>query len=342
MAVTIRQIAAAAGVSRGTVDRVLHNRPGVKPEIAEHVRKIADDLGFLPNRAGKILAARKQPIKIGCFLPGVGNLFFDDVVKGYRKAEAELADFGVSLVVKSVRGYDAQTHIDSIGELVAQGCSALCLSTLDIPRIRDTVNGLIDSGIPVVAVNTDLSHTRRLCYVGCDYLQAGRTAAGLLSLMPPRETLNLLIVTGSLNMKGHNERIRGFSTTLRKKGVAYRLVDVFESLDNDDYAYEMALKTLKEHPEINCVYIVAAGVAGVCRAIVELGRQKKLTVLSYDEIEPTRQLIRDGVIDFTIGQEPAEQGYRAIQILFDYFMSDRRLAPKNHITETVIKIKENL
>ena len=342
MAVTIRQIAAAAGVSRGTVDRVLHNRPGVKPEIAEHVRKIADDLGFLPNRAGKILAARKQPIKIGCFLPGIGNLFFDDVVKGYRKAEAELADFGVSLVIKNVRGYDAQIHIDSIAELAAQGCSALCLSTIDIPRIRDTVNSLIDSGLPVVAVNTDLSHTKRLCYVGCDYLQAGRTAAGLLSLMSPREALKLLIVTGSLNMKGHNERIRGFSTTLRKNGVPYRLVDVFESLDNDDYAYEMTLKTLKEHPEINCVYIVAAGVAGICRAVTELGRQKKLTVLSYDEIESTRQLIRDGVIDFTIGQEPVEQGYRAIQILFNYFMSDRRLSPKNHITETVIKIKENL
>lgn len=342
MAVTIRQIAAAAGVSRGTVDRVLHNRPGVKPEIAEHVRRIADDLGFLPNRAGKILASRKQPIRVGCFLPGVGNLFFDDVVRGYRRAEAELSDFGVSLVIKNIRGYDAKTHIAAISSLAAGGCSALCVSTIDIPEIRRTVNGLVDSGIPVVAVNTDLSHTKRLCYVGCDYLQAGRTAAGLLSLMSPREPLNLLIATGSLNMKGHNERIRGFSSTLRKKEIPYRLVDVFESQDNDDHAYEMTRGALLAHPEINCVYIVAAGVSGVCRAIVELGRQRDILVLSHDEIEPTRRLIRDGVIDFTIGQEPEEQGYRAIQILFDYFMSDRRSSPKNYITRTVIKILENL
>lgn len=342
MAVTIRQIAAAAGVSRGTVDRVLHNRPGVKPEIAEHVRRIADDLGFLPNRAGKILAARKQPIRIGCFLPGIGNLFFDDVIKGYRMAESELADFGVSLVIKNIRGYDAKAHIDAIGELASQGCSALCLSTIDIPHIRDTVNGLIDSGIPVVAVNTDLSHTKRLCYVGCDYLQAGRTAAGLLSLASSRDELNLLIVTGSLNMKGHNERIRGFSSTLRKDKVSYRLVDVFESQDNDDYAYEMTRRALLAHPEVNCVYIAAAGVSGVCRAIVELSRQKDIFVLSYDETEPTRRLIQDGVINFTIGQEPVEQGYRAIQILFDYFMNDRRSSPKNYITQNVIKIAENL
>lgn len=342
MAVTIKQIATAAGVSRGTVDRVLHNRPGVKPEIAEHVRKIANSLGYFPNRAGKMLAARKQPIKIGCFLPGVGNLFFDDVIKGYRKAEAELADFGISLVIKSISGFDEQEHINSINYLVEQGCSALCLSTIDIPKIHDLVNQLVDSGIPVVAVNTDLSHTKRLCYVGCNYLEAGSTAAGLLSLMSPKETLNLLIVTGSLHMKGHNDRIRGFASTLRKKSVPYRLIDVFESQDNDEHAYEMAMKVLTKHPEINCVFIAAAGVIGVCRAIEQLSLEHKLIVVSYDEIEPTRQLIRKGVIDFTIGQEPVEQGYRAIQILFNYFISDKRLSPEDHITKTVIKIKENL
>ncbi len=51
MPATIKQIAAAAGVSRGTVDRVLHNRSGVKPEIAVHVRQIAKDLCHYPLRA---------------------------------------------------------------------------------------------------------------------------------------------------------------------------------------------------------------------------------------------------------------------------------------------------
>ena len=53
MSVTIKDIAAAAGVSRGTVDRVLHKRMGVNPEVAQRVRLIADELGFAPNMAGK-------------------------------------------------------------------------------------------------------------------------------------------------------------------------------------------------------------------------------------------------------------------------------------------------
>lgn len=341
MAVTIRQIAAVAGVSRGTVDRVLHNRPGVKPEIAEHVRRIAADLGFEPNRAGKILAAKKRPIRIGCFLPGEGNAFFEDVVKGFRKAEQEFSDFGVSVEVRSVGGYDVAAHAGAIEDLVKEGCAALCVCAADVPEVRAAVNRVVDAGVPVVAVNTDLTDTKRLCYVGCDYLEGGRTAAGLLCLMAV-DRLNLLIVTGSLKMRGHNERIRGFSRTLRERGVPYRLVEVFESLDNDEHAYRMTREALLAHQDINCVYVTAAGVAGVCRAVSQLREPGTLHVLTYDVIDSTKQWVRDGVIDFTIGQEPEEQGYRAIALLFDYFVNDRSAPPPDYITQTVIKIRENL
>lgn len=341
MAVTIRQIAAAAGVSRGTVDRVLHDRPGVRPEIARHVRQIAEELGFEPNRAGKILAARKQPIRVGCFLPSIGNAFFADVIAGFHAAEADYADFGLSLELREAQGYEPRIHLEAIRRLAKEGCAALCLSTVDTPEIRACVDELAEAGIPVVAVNTDLTKTKRLCYVGCDYRKAGRTAAGLLALMA-HERLNLLIVTGSMNVKGHNQRVQGFSRALREKNTAYEVIDVYESLDNDEHAYRMTMEALRLHPETNCIYIVAAGVSGVCRAVVEMGRQKELRILCHDEVEATRRLMRDGVIDFTIGQEPWKQGYCSVQTLFDYFMDDKRTVPKDVITGTVIKIQENL
>lgn len=339
--VTIKKIAEIAGVSRGTVDRVLHGRAGVNPDVAEHVRKIADSLGYEPNRAGKILAARKQPLKIGCFLPGVGNVFFDEVIGGFQRAAAEFRDFGVSVEISSVGGYDAGTHIQAIRGLVDAGCAALCVSTVDVPEIRAYISEIGGAGIPVVAVNTDISDSERLCYVGCDYLKCGDTAAGLFALIAP-ERMELLIVTGSLKVKGHNDRIRGFSRTLRQKGIPYRLVDIVESQDSDETAYHAAMRAFRENPQINCVYIAAAGAAGVCSAIAECGLQAGIRVAAHDEIEGTKRLLRQGAIDFTIGQEPEEQGYRAIELLFKYFMGNRRTVPDNHITGTIIKIKENI
>ena len=133
MAVTIKEIAAAAGVSRGTVDRVLHNRKDVKPEVAEKIRALADSLGYVPNKAGKILAARRQFIRLGCMLPDVDNPFFEKVIQGFRRAEAELQDYGVTVEILHLRGFDEAAHLSALRSLRSAAYNGLCLTTLDVP-----------------------------------------------------------------------------------------------------------------------------------------------------------------------------------------------------------------
>lgn len=344
MAITIKQIAVKAGVSRGTVDRVLHNRGGVKPDIAEHVRMIAQELGYKPNRAARLLAARKQPVKIGCMLPAIGNPFFDEVIKGIYLAREELADFGVTVCVKQIRGYDTQEHMQAIRELVErEKCNALCLSTIDTPEIRAYVNRVCAQDIPVVAFNTDLTDTKRICYVGTNYFNGGSTAAGLLASVVKDEKQRILVFTGSLRMKGHNERLQGFTQTLGDRRVPYEIMDIFETQDSDEVAHAKALMALSRHNNINCIYMVAAGAAGVCRAVEESGLTgADIVMIANDAVPSTKEYLRKGIIRFTICQEPVLQGYRAVQRVFDYIMGDEAGAQQDWFTDTVIKVKENL
>ena len=78
---TIKEIAAIAGVSRGTVDRVLNNRGSVNPDTARKINEVAKALDYRPNKAGLVLAAQKKKLKLGVILFSTNNPFFADVLK---------------------------------------------------------------------------------------------------------------------------------------------------------------------------------------------------------------------------------------------------------------------
>ncbi|HAF84996.1 MAG TPA: transcriptional regulator [Sphaerochaeta sp.] len=341
MAVTIKDIAREAGVSRGTVDRVLHNRSGVKPEVSQRVRSIASEMGFSPNRAGKVLAARKQPIRFGCLLPSIGNPFFDDLMMGFHLAEKELADFGVSVDILQVKSFDKDIHLKAIAKMKANNYQGLCITSIDVPEVKEAIDAIIASGVPVVTVNTDITATGRMCYVGPDYYHGGRTAAGLLSMITQQE-LSLLVVTGSFNIKGHNERIKGFTEGLEEHGIPFEVVCTLESLDDDNHAFVMTERCLEKNPMINTIFIAAGGVKGVCNAVTDKPRQKPIRIMSFDDVPATKALVKQGVISFTLCQEPRQQGYVSIQKLFSYLMSEGKTPLEDTITKTIIKIPENI
>lgn len=341
LAVTIKDIARESGVSRGTVDRVLHNRNGVNPEVAQRVRSIASEMGFFPNRAGKVLAARKQPIRFGCLLPSIGNPFFDDLMVGFHLAEKELADFGVSVDILQVKSFDKTIHLKAIEKMRANNYQGLCITSLDVPEVKEAIDAITASGVPVVTVNTDITATGRMCYVGPDYYHGGRTAAGLLSMITQQE-LSLLVVTGSFNIKGHNERINGFTEGLEEHAVPFQVVCTLESLDDEEHAFLMTKSCLEKNPRINTIFIAAGGVKGVCKAVTDKPRQKPIRILSFDDVPTTKALVKQGIISFTLCQEPRQQGYVSIQKLFSYLMSEGKMQLEDTITKTIIKIPENI
>lgn len=348
--VTIKDIAEKTGFSRGTVDRALHGRTGVNQETVEKIKMEAQAMGYKANVAGVLLAARKKPTLIGCLLSDYGNEFFADVISGLTDACDQLAVYGVTLSIRHIQGFSEAVHLAAIDSLVAEGCSGLLLATINSDGVRRKINSLIEKGIPVSCINTDVPGSKRLFYVGTDYYQSGATMGGLLALMEKhrvrKEVKNILVFTGSFEIFGHNERIRGFEEGMKTHGIDYRILCLEQVMDNNEVSYRLASEQLQRHPEADVIYIVAAGVSGVCRALIESGREKGIDVFSFDDVPSTVPYLEQGVIDATVTQMPYDQGYQGVKRLFDAIIAvhgpDRKMSGESLVLPPIICIKENL
>ena len=336
---TIREIAELAGVSRGTVDRVLNDRGSVNPTTAALVRDIAQKLDYKPNRAGIALAAQRKNLKPGVLLFDTGNLFFEDVWKGVEEKAEELAGYNCSVLSRRV-GFSAQAQADAIRELEDCFIDGLVLTPFNDPMIVAHIDRLAEKGIPVITTNTDILGSRRLAFVGSDFYRCGQTAAGLMRLMTSGE-INVGIVTGSSQVLCHTDRIKGFCDTIASRYPQIHVTETIENSDDEFESYDKTLDLLTRRPELNALYFTAGGVYGGCRAI-RSQKRTDIRVISYDKTPTTRELVEQDIVSATICQQPRRQGSQPLQLLFDYLVTGEKPEREYYYTAVDIRIRENL
>lgn len=336
---TIKEIAALAGVSRGTVDRVLNHRGDVNPQTEEKIMKIVRALDYKPNKAGIVLAAQKKNLKLGVVLLGVGNPFFDDVLAGVHEKAEELAGYNCSVLIRQTE-YSLQQQLDAIDALLSEGVSGLAISPYNDSAVRRKIDTLCHEGIPVVTLNTDIENASRLAYVGSNFYRSGETAGGLMCLMAKGE-VHVGIISGSQNILCHTERIAGFAHTIASHP-NIRIVDTVNNNDDDQVSFELTKKLLSDHPEINAFYFTAGGVYGGCKAIEASARANDTVVITNDLVPTTREYMEKGLIAATICQQPFQQGSLPLTILFACLATGETPASENNYVDVDIRIRENL
>ena len=341
MSISIREIAKIAGVSRGTVDRALNDRPGIKPEIKHRILQIARDHGYRSNRAGLMLGLRKKPLCFGIQMPSEGNPFFDDVIKGIQTAADELADFGLRIHLMTMKGFSVEKQLSQIRALIDEGIQGLIFVPIDHPDIAALLQELDNKQIPVITFNNDIEKGNHLTYIGNDYIASGRTAAGILGMIADGRTFNTLILTGSIQVLGHNQRINGFNQVIRQYYPHIHITDILECQDDDKLAYQQVKEALQQQPDLQALYLTAGGTAGACTAIADMGLAGKVKIVSFDLTEKTKTFLQQGAITATIEQQPFEQGYRPVKVMFDYLLDGSR-PPSRLLTHNTILIREHM
>lgn len=337
--VTMKRIAELCGVSRGTVDRVLHGRGRVSEETAANIRRIADELGYQPNPAGKALAAQRQQPRVTVILPSEGNPFFDEVIRGLETAAEAYRSYGLAMKLRTMKGYDAKKQCEALA-LAREEADAVIINPMDVPEVRTAVDALVAAGKFVVTLNNDLPGSKRHCYVGSDYRNGGQTACALLEAFTHGQA-RIGVVLGSSCAVGHRERLAGFRERMqRAPGLC--IVGEVENEDDEICSFERTRQLLEQHPDITALFLVAGGVYGACRAVMELPEADRPVVLAFDSVPSTVEMMRRGIIRAILYQHPYRQGHRAMELVFDKLVRGVQPDRETFIMKHEIKLLENL
>ncbi len=338
---TIKDVAEKAGVSRGTVDRVLNHRGNVHPETEKRILEVMKELNFTPNKAGMALAAQKKKYCIGIILFSKKNPFFDRVLDGFQDKAQELAFYGCSIYVQRV-AYDPQAQLSAIEACRSRSVDGLILTPYNDPLIHRQIQVLTDDGIPVMTVNSDIEDTSRLCYVGSDYYKSGRAAAFLMDQFT-EGNVYAGIINGDQKILCHKQRMAGFSDYL-KDDPRFQILDRGDNYDDDLRSQVLVEAMLEKHPRINALFFTAAGVYGGCKAVQSIMEKtgRRFTVITFDEVPTTVELIRKGIVSATICQEPYWQGAKSLELMFEKLSTEDFVPEDSYYGKLSVQVKETL
>lgn len=284
----MKEIALQAGVGLATVDRVLHQRPGVRPATRRRVEQACAELERQQQQVG--LKGRRFMIDLVMEAPMRFTRIVRDAL-GVAMRQAHPAVF---------RARDHLAETMSVADLVAvldaiarRGSHGVLLKAPDVPAITEAVKRLLARGIPVVTLATDLKNVPRHAYVGLDNRCAGETAAYLMAQWLGPESVDVLVSSSGQRFQGEDERIHAFLHALAADRPSCRVhvLDAGQGLHGPTAAAVGQL--LLKEPSVSAVYSVGGANAAILSAFDLAGRRCR-PFIGHDLDEENLSLLRSG------------------------------------------------
>ena len=319
-AVGIKEIAKAAGVSIGTVDRALHSRAGISAATRTKIVRMAEQLGYRPNLSARHLKLSRQR-KISVHLPQEIASFFDALRGGIRQAAVWLQP-PLEVEFHAYPGM-GRGEVESISAVLDGPCDGVILAPSSLSKIGPLIRKATMRNIPVVCVATDAPGTERLTAISADPFTSGAIVAELLTRVR-KGTGETAIITGDLATFDHSEKVRGFRSMLADLGSAISLIEVAETHDDYAEAYRQTCQLLERHPGVSGIYVSTANSLGVIKALEENGRLGKVAIVVTDLFPELLPLIRNGHVLATLYQRPLTQGRMAFEVLHRFIVEGVR------------------
>lgn len=310
---TLVDVADVAGVSLATVDRVFNHRPGVSPRTAERVEQALVRLGYRPDPAA-VRLARGIQYQFCFVLPAGTNSFMNLLAGQVERTLIALADqqaygdivradvFDPNALAETLRGLNGRYH-------------GVATVALDHPLVRDAINALVDSGVSVVTLVSDVPNSRRHRFVGIDNSAAGRTAGTLMGRFAGSRNGSVGMIAGSLALRDHVERMFGFQQVIGSEYPSLQALPALEGRDDTDRCRVVAAKLLAEQPELVGIYSIGAGNRGIADALKAAGRDRDVIFIGHELTDHSRRYLMQGTMAAIINQDPGHEARSAARIL---------------------------
>lgn len=311
MSITITQIAKLAGVSRGTVDRVIHQRGRVAPEVEKRIRDIMDEIEK-------------------------GNPFFQLIHSGMKEAISQFRDYPISVDFRHINGVDEEEYLNVLDELESK-VNALIIAGLQTKRIVEKVNQIAKK-IPVMTLNIDLEDSYRIGFIGIDDYKAGTCLAGLAHNLT-RSGENILILSGSKTIHSQSQRVNGFLDTM-KQYPEILLINVIYTEDKLEISNKL-LKEMLSKKYYKTIVMVDSWLANAGEVIAQTGYDD-INIFGFDLMPQNKEALKQGKVTYIIDQSAYMQSYECVHKVCEHLIYGTELPKGKNYLPIHIYNKYNL
>jgi LacI family transcriptional regulator len=338
---TVKEIAAMAQVSIGTVDRVIYHRGRVAADTRARIEAIIEKYRFTPNPIARQLK-RNRSFRFCAFLPRRDQDagYWDMVLNGIQEGSEEIAPLGVNTVVIEYDRYSAEGFQKAAASLLEEKPDGIILSPIMPEKIKTLIADINKLEIPCVFFDADLPGFEPLCAIGQDFFRGGYLAGRLLHLLAGKITKPVAVLDAHGEDYHITRRRDGFLRYAGERGIM-TIVREYSGYQGTEITVDEIALFLDANPDLAGIFITNCMAHRVAEAAKIQKRKRPFLLVGYDLIPKNRDLLHTGEIGAIISQRPKEQGREALMNLYRHVVLEQRILSKIDIPLDVY-LKENI
>ncbi|MDO6492233.1 MULTISPECIES: LacI family DNA-binding transcriptional regulator [unclassified Cellulophaga] len=320
---TIKDIAKLAGVSKGTVDRVLHNRGKVSQKALESVNKVLSEIDYKPNIIARSLKNNKIH-KICILLPDPNlDSYWLPCVEGINEAITEFSSFNVDIEIFYFNPTSITSFIKTNDILLETSPDAVLLVPLFYKESLDIIDNYNSLGILSGTFNNQIKSRIINSFVGQDLFQSGRVAASLIDLFLNEGLIAIVHIDeeyeNALHMQEKEKGFRNYFSESKNQNFDIKTLKL--KSDNVDESFS---DFLKNSPDLKGVFVTTSKSYQIAE-IISKNKNTDVAFVGYDLLEQNISYLQDKTIKFLIHQNPKKQANIGVTLLVEHLIFDKKI-----------------